>query len=245
MSTPRYRLPIATFVNMLTIIVGSFIGLFLQQLFTEDIELIIFQAIGLGSLVIGIQMALKIPAGYLLIFIFSLIIGGVIGALIGLDAMLAALGDNIKTVIKSDNERFTEGMVTAFLLFCIGSLVIIGAIEEGLKGKRELLYIKATLDGVTSIAFASTYGIGVIVSIVPLLIIQGGITVLASRLQSFFTETLISALTGVGGALVIGIGINLIPIGKVNLENLLPSLIVIVILTKVRVWWNERNAGKV
>lgn len=245
MSTPRYRLPIATFVNMLTIIVGSFIGLFLQQLFTEDIELIIFQAIGLGSLVIGIQMALKIPDGYLLIFIFSLIIGGVIGALIGLDAMLAALGDSIKAVFKSDNERFTEGMVTAFLLFCIGSLVIIGAIEEGLKGKRELLYIKATLDGVTSIAFASTYGIGVIVSIVPLLIIQGGITVLASRLQYFFTETLISALTGVGGALVIGIGINLIPIGKVNLENLLPSLIVIVILTKARIWWNERNAGKV
>lgn len=239
MTATKTRLPIATFVNMITITVGSIIGMFLQQAFTEEMQQIIFQAIGLGSLIIGIQMALKVPDGFLLVFIFSLILGGIIGAALGLDQLLAQLGDFLKILIKSDNELFTEGLVSAFLLFCIGSMVIIGGIEEGLLGKRELLLVKATLDGITSIAFAATYGIGVIFSIIPLLIIQGGITVLAGKLEKFFTPTLIGTLSAVGGALIIGIGINLIPLGKVNLENLLPSLVIVVLLTNLQMKWKN------
>lgn len=220
------NLPLATFINMATVTIGSLIGVSLQQIFPESMESIIFQAIGLGTILIGIQMALKIPDGFLLIFIFSLILGGIIGVGIGLEESLLALGDWLKASFQLGDERFTEGLVTAFLLFCIGSMTIVGAIEEGLHGKRELLLIKSTLDGITSIAFASTYGIGVLFSIFPMLIIQGGTTLLAAQAQRFITENVIGILNAIGGVLIIGIGINLLNLGKVNVTNLLPSLVI-------------------
>ncbi|MCG8330951.1 MAG: DUF554 domain-containing protein [Chitinophagales bacterium] len=228
-----HHLPIGTFINMLTVTVGSLIGLWLQQLFPQNVQSIIFQAIGLGTLVIGIQMALKVPNGYLLVFIFSLILGGVLGELMRLDMLLETWGESMKQLFNVEDSRFTEGLITAFLLFCIGSMTIIGAIEEGLQGKRELLYIKSTLDGISSIAFASTYGIGVLFSIIPMLILQGGVTVLARQMQRFFTPVLIAQLTAVGGVLIIAIGIRILNLGEINVENLLPSLLVVVVLSLV------------
>jgi len=226
-------LPIGTFINMLTVFVGSLIGLLLQQVFPSNIETIIFQAIGLGTLIIGISMSLKVPDGYMLIFIFSLILGGIIGEIIGLQNILNQLAGSLKGLLNIEDSRFTEGLVTAFLLFCIGSMTIIGAIEEGLQGKRELLLIKSTLDGITSIAFAATYGIGVLFSIIPMLIFQGGITVLAKRLEQFFTEKNIAMLSAIGGVLIIAISINILQLGEINIENMLPALVVGVILTKL------------
>ena len=226
-----HHLPIGTFVNMLTVTIGSLIGLWLQQLFPQNVQSIIFQAIGLGTLVIGIQMALKVPNGYLLVFIFSLILGGVVGELMRLDMLLEAWGESMKQLFNVEDSQFTEGLITAFLLFCIGSMTIVGAIEEGLQGKRELLYIKSTLDGISSIAFASTYGIGVLFSIIPMLILQGGVTVLARQMQRFFTPILIAQLTAVGGVLIIAIGIRILNLGEINVENLLPSLLVVVVLS--------------
>jgi len=227
------KLPIGTFINMLTVTIGSIIGIWLQQVFPANIEAIIFQAIGLGTLVIGINMCLKVPEGYLLIFIFSLILGGILGELLGLQQVLHQLGDFIKNSLNIEESHFTEGLVTAFLLFCVGSMTVVGAIEEGIQGKRELLLVKSTLDGITSIAFAATYGIGVLFSIVPMLLFQGGITVLASHLQSFFTKNIIDQLSGVGGVLIIAIGINMLQLGEINIENLLPGLLVVVALTWV------------
>ena len=123
------------------------------------------------------------------------------------------------------------GLVTAFLLFCIGSMAFIGALEEGLQGKRKLLNIKSTLDGISSIAFASTYGIGVWFSIFPMLLFQGSITVLAGAVQKFVTPIIISMINAVGGLLILGIGINLLGLGRVNVENLLPALFVVVVIT--------------
>ncbi|MCB0640184.1 MAG: DUF554 domain-containing protein, partial [Phaeodactylibacter sp.] len=210
----KLTLPIGTFINMAAVTVGSLIGLFVQQLLSPELEAIIFQAIGLATLVIGVSMSLKIPDGYLLLFIFSLIFGGVLGTLIGVDAGLQFLGDWLKNRLQLGNERFTEGLITAFLLFCVGSITFVGAIEEGLEGKRELLMIKSLLYGISSIAFAATYGIGVLVSIVPMLIFQGGLTLAAGRLQKVFTEVMIRQLSAVGGALIIGLGINLLGLGK-------------------------------
>ncbi|MCB0624672.1 MAG: DUF554 domain-containing protein, partial [Saprospiraceae bacterium] len=229
-STGRY-LPIGTFINMTTVTAGSLVGLWLQQLFPAGIEAIIFQAIGLGTLVIGISMSLKVPEGYLLIFVFSLILGGVLGEAVGVREGLQSLGDALKGTFSIGDERFTEGLVTAFLLFCIGSMTIVGAIEEGLQGKRELLLIKSLLDGITSIAFAATYGVGVWFSIIPMLLFQGGITVLARYSQHLFTQQIIAMLSSVGGVLIIAVGINLLRLGEVNIENLLPSLLVAVLLT--------------
>ncbi|MCH2083724.1 MAG: DUF554 domain-containing protein, partial [Saprospiraceae bacterium] len=186
------KFPIGTFINMASVTIGSLIGLQLQQVFPADVQAIIFQAIGLATLLIGIFMATKLPDGYILILIFSLIIGGVTGELLDLQQGLQHLGDWVKNQFQVGDSQFTEGLITAFLLFCIGSMTMVGAIEEGLRGKRELLMIKSTLDGISSIAFAATYGIGVLFSIVPMLIFQGGLTVLAQKLQYVFTEKIIT-----------------------------------------------------
>jgi uncharacterized membrane protein YqgA involved in biofilm formation len=232
-------LPIGTFINMGTVVLGSLLGLYLQGVFPENIQAIIFQAIGLGTLVLGVMMSLKVPEGYLLNFIFSLILGGIIGELAGLQDILQGLGDTLKTSLNLSGSNFTEGLVTAFLLFCIGSMTIVGAIEEGLEGKRDLLMVKSTLDGITAIAFASTYGIGVLFSIIPMLLFQGGITVLAGQLKNFFTLTMIAQISAVGGALIIGIGINILQLGQINVENLLPALVITLPITL----WQQKWQG--
>lgn len=234
------RLPLGTLVNMATVVIGSLLGLALQKVFPDNLESIIFQAIGLGTIVIGVSMSLKIPAGYLLTFIFCLILGGITGELIGLQEALYQLGDWVKASMGIEDNQFTTGLITAFLLFCIGSVTIVGAIEEGIQGKRELLYIKSTLDGITSVAFASTYGIGVLFSIFPMFLFQGGITFLARSAERFFTQTLIDFVSAVGGVLIIGVGINMLKLGVINLENLLPAILFALILGPLQEWGRGR-----
>lgn len=233
MSSNSIRLPIATFINMGTVTIGSLIGLYLNGVFPQNIETIIFQGIGLATLVMGMMMCLRMQDGYMLIFIFSLVLGGIIGELLSLDVFLQNIGETLKTSLSIGDARFTEGLVTAFLLFCIGSMTILGAIEEGLSGKRELLLVKSTLDGITSIAFAATYGIGVLFSIIPMLILQGGITLSAAKLERFFTESIIAQISVTGGALILAIGIRMLKLGEINIENLLPSIAVVIVLTAI------------
>ncbi|MEE9363719.1 MAG: DUF554 domain-containing protein [Cellulophaga sp.] len=227
------RLPLGTLINVVAVIFGSAIGLFLQDSFPEDIKTIIFQAIGLGILLIGILMSLKLPDGLLLHLVFSLIIGGIIGQSIGLDVVFTNLGDNLKVSLDITEEGFTQGLITAFLIFCIGSMTIVGAIEEGISGKKELLLIKSLLDGITSIALASSFGIGVLFSVIPLLIFQGGITILAKQAQKFFNEKMVQALSATGGLLIVALSINILQLGKLIIENLLPSIVVIGVLVWV------------
>lgn len=224
-------MPIGTFANVIAVIIGSLIGLLLHKRFPEKIKLIVFQAIGLGTIIIGIQMALKVES--LLILIFSLLIGGIIGQAIDLEKRFEKFGNFLKTNIKSNNEYFVEGLITAFLIFCIGSMTIIGAIDEGTRHDHSLLFTKSILDGFTSIALASTYGIGVLFSIIPLLIYQGGITLLAMQFQNFFSEILINQLTAIGGVLILGIGINLLEVKKIKITNLLPALVTVIIFTVI------------
>jgi len=204
--------------------VGSLIGMGLQSIFPPNIQAIIFQAIGLGVTVLGIQMALKIPEGHLLVFLFSLILGGVFGESLRIDLWLESMGEQAKNRLQIGSAQFTEGLITAFLLFCVGSITIVGAIEEGIHGKRDLLIIKSTLDGISSIAFAATYGIGVLFSIFPMLVLQGGMTLAADYLQRIFTETVLAQLTATGGVLIVAIGIRLLKLGEITIENLLPAL---------------------
>ena len=225
------KLPVGTFVNMATVVVGSLIGLMLQQVFPDNIKAITFLAVGLGVLIIGIQMSLKVPDDYLLVFIFSLIIGGILGELIGVEDFLDRCAAWIKDNFKLGQKRFSEGLITAFILFCASSITIVGAIEEGMQGKRELLLIKSALDGVTSIALASTYGVGVLFSILPMLVIQGGLTLLAGKVKPLFTKSTIALLSGVGGVLIVAISIKILELGDFRVANLLPALVVVVLLT--------------
>lgn len=225
--------PKATFVNMLTVAVGSILGLILQSVFSPAIQSIVFQAVGLGTILIGLKMAFRLPDGYMLIFIFSLIIGGVLGELIGLEDIFVSLSDSLKSFIGAEESTFTDGLITAFLLFCIGSMTIVGALEEGLTKNRNLLYVKSTLDGFTAIALTATYGIGVLFSIIPMLIFQGGITILAEKLKPIFDDKTLDTVSAVGGILIIGISINMLKLGNISLENLLPAIVAAIIFSKL------------
>lgn len=224
-------MPIGTIVNTIAVILGSLLGLLLHKNLSEKIKAIVFQGIGLSTLVIGIQMALKVEN--LLVLIFSVLIGGIIGEAANLDLRFEKLSNFLKNKIKSKNEKFTEGLITAFLIFCIGSMTIIGAINEGLKNDRTLLFTKSILDGFTSIALASTYGAGVLFSAIPLFIYQSVLTLLAVQFQNFFSTTIINQLTATGGVLILGIGINLLDIKKIKVTSLLPALVVVTLLTLI------------
>lgn len=221
-------LPIGTFVNISTVLVGGAIGLVIKNSLPEKYKTIIFQGIGLFTIVLGISMAIPFPNP--LIIIFAILIGGLIGVLINLEKRLDNLSTFVKKKLNLKDSQFNEGLITAFLIYCIGSMTILGAINEGINGDNSLLITKSVLDGFTSIALASTFGVGVLFSIVPMLIFQGGLTILSSQFGNFFTESLIQYLTSTGGILILGIGINLLDIKKISVLNLLPSLVVVVLL---------------
>lgn len=222
-----------TIVNVVAIFLGCSVGLILKSKFPEKIEKIIMQALGLASLLIGMQMAIK--ADNILLVIFSLVIGGVIGEIIDIEAGLERFGERIKRKFKSDNtsERFVEGFLTTSLLYCVGSMAIMGAIKEGLSGNPDILYAKSLLDGVTSIAFTAAMGIGVLFSAIPVFLYQGGITLLARTIKDFLSPEIINEMTAVGGILIWGIGFGLLGIKKIKVGNLLPAILVAAFLAAI------------
>jgi len=222
------HLPIGTLINALTVIVGSLIGLFLGKSIPPRIHQTVFQAIGLCTLFIGIQMALKVE--HLLLLIFALLGGAIVGEYFRLEEKFLAGCELLKRKCNSDSPTFAQGLLTAFLIFCVGSLTILGALEEGINNNPSLLLTKATLDGFTAIALSASYGIGVLFSVLPLLIYQLGLTLLASNLKAFLTPVLVNQLTAVGGILIIGLGLNLLQIKEIRVTNLLPSLVLVVLL---------------
>ncbi|MFW6005326.1 MAG: DUF554 domain-containing protein, partial [Desulfonatronovibrionaceae bacterium] len=155
----------------------------------------------------------------------SMLLGGVTGELLKLDRKMTDFGNWLKARIKSRDAGFTDGFVTASLIFCIGSMAILGSIDEGIRGDRTILLTKSILDGFICIPLASTYGIGVMFSALPILIYQGGITIAASESQAFFTPAIIAQITSVGGMLIMGIGLTLLDIKKINVTNLLPAIV--------------------
>ena len=217
-----------TLINAGAIIVGSIIGLVLNTKLPERFIKIVFQAIGLFTLAIGMYMALKTNNFFLMVI--SIVSGGIIGEWINIDKFINRFGENMKHKFKSNNSKFSEGLTTAFLLFCMGSVTILGAIEEGLGGKPNLLLAKSVLDGVSSIALAAALGFGVTFSVIPLLIYQGGLTLLAAYFGDYFAESIINELTGVGGLMLLGLGLNILEIKQLKILNMLPALIIIVIL---------------
>lgn len=218
---------IGTIVNATTVLIGSSIGLLINKSLPENLTRIVFQGIGLFTLYLGFSMALK--GHNILIIIFSIIIGAIIGELLNIDRGINNLSEKIKKGFKSENEKFAEGLITAFLLFCMGSMTILGAINEGLRNDPSLLFTKALMDGFASLALASSMGIGVLFSVIPLLIYQGGLTLFAGIFQKLFTPVIVDELTAVGGILLIGLGLSILEIKKIKIINIIPALIIIVI----------------
>jgi len=224
-------LPIGTIVNVVAILGGGIFGLIIGRRFPEGMRNLVFQGLGLCTLVIGLQMALTFTNP--LLMIFAILLGGIAGEILRLEEFFAGLGDRVKKLVRSRNSMFTDGMITASLLYCVGSMAILGSFDEGLRGDPTLLFTKSMLDGFASIALASTYGIGVLFSAIPLFIYQFSLTMFASMFREVITTGLINELTAVGGLLIIGIGINLLKLSYIRISNFLPALGFIVILAKL------------
>lgn len=220
-----------TLVNAAAVIVGSLIGLWLHTKFPKRVGEIVFQALGLFTLFIGIVMALK--ATEMLFTVFSLVLGGITGELLKLDQRLASFSEKLGKLMKSENSKFSEGFITSFLLFCMGSMTILGTFEEGIGQAPKLLMAKSVMDGFSSVALAAAMGAGVLLSAVPLLIYQGALTFLAMYLGQTLPQMYITEISAVGGILLIGLGINILEIKQLKILNLLPALVYIALFLVV------------
>ncbi len=214
---------IGTLVNTAAVIGGSAIGLLLKSRFPGRIRDAIFRGIGIFSLVIGVSMAIETQN--FLIMILSIVLGAITGEYLNIDGWLTGLSEKLKAKVGTSESRFTEGLMTAFLLYCTGSMTILGGIEEGMTGDASLYYIKSLMDGVSSIALASAMGVGVMFSAIPLFILQGGLTLLAKFTGAAVQPAVVTEISAVGGLLIIGLGIEILKLRKMKIANYLPALV--------------------
>jgi len=229
---------LGTIVNAVLVVVGSILGLTLKSGIPERFKTTIMQAISLSVIFIGISGVLqgmfkvlsngKIDRQFIMLMIFSLVIGGVFGEILKIEDFLESFGERIKMsisrFIKSENSTFTEGFVTASLVFCVGAMAIVGSLEDGLEHNYSILFAKSILDGITSIIFSATLGIGVMFSSITILLYQGSITLLAGFVKPFLTDTVVQQMSMVGSVLIFAIGLNMLGVSKIKVGNLLPAI---------------------
>jgi Uncharacterized membrane protein, possible Na+ channel or pump len=217
-----------TIINVVLVLLGSVAGLLLKGLLSSRLSTVITQGLGLCVALIGLQSA--IGYGDLLCVIICLVLGVLIGEGLKIERRLDGLGEVLrKRFVKEGSEsRFTEGFVTASILYCVGAMAIMGSIEAGVNQNYSILIAKSIIDGITSITFAAAMGIGVAFSVLPILIYQGGLTLLAAQLGGFFVNNpaTIEALSAVGGVIIIGIGVNMLGATKerIPVGNMLPAI---------------------
>lgn len=220
---------LGTIVNALAVIGGCIIGLIVKGRLTEKISNTIMSGLALCVLYIGISGALKGEDALLMIICIA--VGAMIGEIIDIDKRLNNLGDYIEKKInskkkdkKADKISISEGFVTSSLLFCVGAMAVVGSLESGLQGNHTTLFAKSVLDGVSSIIFTSSLGIGVMLSSVAILVYQGSITLLAGCLSSVLTDSVISNMSAIGSLLIMGLGTNMLGASKIKVANLLPAI---------------------
>ncbi|MGI5902386.1 MAG: DUF554 domain-containing protein [Desulfitobacteriia bacterium] len=219
---------LGTIVNFFAIIFGGLIGLLFGRIIPEKLKNTIIQGIALVVILIGLQMALK-TENFLLI-IASLLLGGLIGEVLDIEACLYKAGNWLEKKLSGffEQNNFPKAFVTASLIYCVGAMAIVGALEGGLNANHSILFAKSALDGITAIVFAASMGSGVIFSAIPVLLYQGSIAILAGFLQGVFSDLLILEMSAVGGLLILGIGINLLEIKEIKIGNLLPAIFILI-----------------
>lgn len=213
---------IGTIVNCTAIIIGSILGTILKNGIKEKYKDIMLKAMGLSAALLGVSSAVKgiNDSNYTILFIISLAIGGLIGEALALEKRV----NNLTSKFSKGN--LVEGLSTAVLLFCAGALSILGPLESALNGNNTLLYTNAILDGITSVVLASNYGIGIGIFAFVLFIWQGSIYLCADIISPYITPALLNEISIVGGVLILSSELNILQIKKINVLNLLPSLLV-------------------
>ena len=213
---------LGTFVNTLAIIGGSLIGLAFSRFIPTKITNTLIHGAALAVMLIGFKMAWK-DINFI-ILLCSLVFGGVIGELAGIEDRINGLGKRLEERFSGSGGSISKGFVTTTLLYCVGSMAVVGSLESGLTGNHDILFAKSVLDGLGSIIFSASLGIGVLFSAVSVFLYQGCITMGASFLKQFLTDAVISQMSAVGGLLIVAMAFNMLDIVKIKVANLLPAI---------------------
>ena len=211
-------------VNTLTVIIGSSVGLFLKKQIPERLTGAVMTAIGLCTIAIGVMGIIK--GENQLVMIISMVLGAIVGTLIDIDGKLQKIGDKLQKK-SSDGEKstFSQGFVTASLLFCVGAMTIVGSMNAGISGDNQMLYTKAVLDLISSTMLSASLGVGVLAAAVFVLVFQGGLVALSMALGSFLSDFAVAELVCAGSVMITALGLNLIGVTKIKVANLLPALV--------------------
>ncbi len=223
-----------TWINAAAVLLGSALGVFLHGRVPLKLRRTVVQGVGLTTIFIGFLMAGSIPKAKagpvdgVILALLAMAIGGALGEALGIEEGIERLGEGIKRAVRGGGS-FTEGFVTASVLFCVGPMTLIGAFNNGLLGDPSLLLVKSALDGISSIALAASLGIGVAASVLVVLGYQLGLSLLAASLAAFVpdpaTDPRVLLATGVGGLMVIGVGLNLVEAAQIRVAAFLPALL--------------------
>lgn len=233
---------IATIINVVLVLCGSAVGLLVGSRLPERLSKTITAGLALCVAVIGIMNAIE--TADILCVIICLTIGSLLGEWIDIERRMDRAGEALKKMLmkrfgsRGNMGRFTEGFVTATLLFCVGSMAVMGSLEAGINHNYSIIISKGVIDGVTAITFAATMGFGVAFSVIPLLLYQGGITLLAGAVAPFLSDGVVIEMSAVGGVMLMGLSINMLGLIKEHLRigNMLPSLFLPLIYLPVSQW---------
>ena len=218
-------------VNTITVLIGSSVGLLLKKGIPERLNKAVMTAIGLCTIAIGVTGIMK--GQNQLVMILSMVFGTIVGTLIDIDKRLERLGDNLAKKSKSKENTFSQGFVTASLLFCVGAMTIVGSMNAGITGDNEMLYTKSVLDLISSSMLAASLGFGVMCASVFVFVFQGILVALSMLLGSFLSEFAVAELICAGSAMITALGLNLIGVTKIKVANLLPGLIFVPLFCSV------------
>lgn len=217
---------IGTLINCAAIVAGSLLGLLLRRGMNPKVSQTVMQGVGLSVVLIGINGAVQ--TGNTLLVILSMVLGGVVGSLVDIDGQMNRLGAwaQRKLTRGDEDNTFAKGFVTASLVYCVGAMAVVGALDSGIRGDHTTLIAKAALDGVTAVIFTGTLGIGVMLSVVPVLVYQGAIALLGNLIAPLLSQAVITEMSAVGGLLIMGIGLNMLLDKEIKVANLLPAILI-------------------
>lgn len=218
---------VAVLVNVATVLLGSTVGLIFRNKINEKFTKAVISALALATILIGLSSALG--TADILCVIICMALGTIIGELIRIDDGIEGAGDFIKKKLikgKSTENRFTEGFVTASIVFCVGSMTIMGSFEAGINGNNSIIYAKSALDFVSSMMFAAAMGFGVPFAALFVLVFQGALTLLAGVLAPFLSAAVVAEMSAVGGVILVGMGINMLELSprRIKVANMLPAI---------------------
>ncbi len=217
-----------TLINVALILVGSALGLLIGGRLPERLRATLMAGMGLFTLGLGLQQFLK-TANPILVLV-SIVLGTLLGEALRIEDRLEGLGGWLEARLVRNREaagsQFVRGFLTASLLYCVGPMAILGSIQDGLGGDIRLLVTKGVMDGIASLTLASTLGVGVMLSALPVLVYQGGLTFLAGWAHASLTMAMIAELSAAGGVMMMGIAINLLELRRVRVANMLPALVI-------------------